>query len=351
MRLFRFVKARSRVVLITLVSVLLIAGAFDFGRLALAPTRQASIDAVQVRNSLVSDLGSARDAAWSPRTIPSDYKLEAAPAPAVFQEIVAGLLAQAPEGLTAVETAIRLARHLRVNARDGDPIQANTYETYRRLTSGDGGYCSDFTQSFNALALAAGLEVREWGFTWETLANGHAFSEVWEPRLEKWVLIDSHHAFFVVDDDSGAPLSALEFRARVLDRTKTASITLVAIDGAQLDAERRAREISFYRRGMPRMFLLMGNSIFTYDAHPVIRRAESLPRAVEQLIAIVVGQFPRQLFVPPQSHPEVREQVQGLIWLRNWTFIKLAGLLSLAALLFVLVRPRRAAYLPRAKPG
>src|SRR3546814_18005756 len=62
-------------------------------------------------------------------------------------------------------------------------FQSNTRETYEKIVGGEGGYCSDYTQSFNALALAAGLDVREWGFAWADKANGHARPE--ERRVGK----------------------------------------------------------------------------------------------------------------------------------------------------------------------
>src|SRR3546814_14131094 len=96
-------------------------------------------------------------------------------------------------------------------------FQSNTRETYEKIVGGEGGYCSDYTQSFNALALAAGLDVREWGFAWADMANGHAFNEIWDPTLQKWVFIDSFVSFYVIDRASGIPLSSREFRASLRD--------------------------------------------------------------------------------------------------------------------------------------
>lgn len=328
----------------TVLAAMLLALGLDVGRLALAPTRDASIEAVRIRNAMVAELGSPADTEWRPDAVPPAYRWESLPAPDYFVGVVDALLPDEARQEPVLETAVRLARHLRGPSRQGPPIQANSRETYEAIRAGKGGYCSDYTQSFDALALAAGLDVREWGFTWEDMANGHAFNEVWDPEQEKWIFIDSFVSFYVVDRSTGVPLSALEFRDALLEVPGADGIEVVQIVPERFGFTSVERALAWYRRGMPRMFLVLGNSVYSYDAHPLIQVAETLPRSVEMVVAILLGEHPRFLFVPRQSDTEVVTQVRRMNRDLVWVLAKLVaiGLLGIALLVSIwrLVRQR-----------
>lgn len=333
------------VVLLVLAAVLAIL-CIDVGRLALAPTRDASIDAVRIRNAMVAEWGEPAQTEWRPTTIPDSYRWESLAAPTFFTAIVQDVLPPEASKESALAKALRLAAHLRAASRPGSPIQANSRETYEKIVSGQGGYCSDYTQAFNALALAADLKIREWGFTWEDMANGHAFNEVWDPDLAKWVLVDAFISFYVVDAATGTPMSALEFRASLLGEPGAGEVQIVPIVEDRFGFKSVQKALDWYRRGAPRMFLILSNNVFSYDANPVIRMTESLPRSVEMLVAILLGKHPRFLFVPSASHPEVKEQVDHMQWELAWLLIKLAAIailgVGLAISLWRLVRRRQA---------
>ena len=229
-----------------------------------------------------------------------------------------------------MDQAILLARHLRGTSHHGNPIQANTRETYEKIIGGQGGYCSDYTQAFNALALAAGLKVREWGFTWEDMANGHAFNEIWDPELRKWVLIDAFVSFYAVDTATGVPLSALEFRAALLGEAGAGEARIVPIVLERFGFKSPEKALDWYRRGVPQMFLLLGNNVFSYDANPIIQLTEPLPRSVEMLVAILLGEHPRFLFVPSAARPDARDEVTRLQGQLVWFLVKLAGIIVMA---------------------
>ena len=334
----------TRIVLFVITVTVVLAITLHLGRLVLALDRNASIDAVRVRNSMVAELGQPIDVDWSPNAVPEEFHWEQRPAPTRFVDVVKEVLRDAPADMTDFETALRLARHLKASAREGQPIQANAWLTYQKLTTGQGGYCSDFSRTMDALALSAGLSVREWGFTWESLANGHAFKEIWEPSLHKWIFLDSFHGFYVVDKDSGTPLSVLEFRSHLMDGNDPNTVRLVPINGERFDEVRINRERSYYARGMPRMFLLLGNNVFSHDAQPLIQMAEALPRSVEMLTAILLSQQPRFLFVPPKNRPDLRKEVEDMVWIRNWTlfqiFLGAVSAVGVALLLVSLVSRR-----------
>lgn len=321
---------RLRFILLIVVLGVLAVLSFDIGRLVLAPSRDASIAAVRIRNAMVSSLGHPDQTQWSPAAIPANFKWEQQPAPDFFTQIVGDVLPSNTSDLSDFDKALLLAYHLRVTSAGEGPIQANTRETYERIVSGQGGYCSDYSQSFNALALAAGLSVREWGFTWEEMANGHAFNEVWEPELGKWIFLDSFGSFYVVDKGDKIPLSALEFRSRLLTEEGKSSIDIVPIVEGRLGFRDAEKSIAWYGRGLPRMFLILGNNIFSYDSNPVIQTLEALPRSIELMVAIVLGEHPRFLFVPSEEQPEIREQVDDMMWEAATIFAKLLAVFILS---------------------
>lgn len=332
---------RPRFVLLIVVLGVLAFLSFDIGRLVLAPSRDASIAAVRIRNAMVANLGHPDQTQWSPAAIPANFNWEQQPAPDFFTKIVGDVLPSDTSDLSDFDKALLLAYHLRVTSAGEGPIQANTRETYGRIVSGQGGYCSDYTQSFNALALAAGLSVREWGFTWEDMANGHAFNEVWEPELGKWIFLDSFGSFYVVDKGDRIPLSALEFRSRLITEEGKLSVDIVPIVESRLGFRNAEKSIAWYARGMPRMFLILGNNVFSYDSNPIIRNLEALPRSIEMMAAILIGEHPRFLFVPSKEQPEIREQVDDMIWEAVTIFGKLLVVLILGSgLLFLLWRSR-----------
>ena len=322
-------RPRERIVVAFGTLTLLLVLCLDVGRLVLAPTREASKDAVRIRNAMVAELGEPIETDWPPSAVPANYNWEGRSAPRFFTTMVEGVVPPGARQESALETALRLARHLRSTSRYGQPIQANARETYEKILSGQGGYCTDYTQSFNALALAAGLKVREWGFTWEDMSNGHAFNEIWDPDLEKWIFIDAFTSFYVIDAATSTPMSVLEFRASLLDEPAAGDAQVVPIVAHRFGFKSPERALEWYQRGVPRSFLLLGNNVFSYDATPLIRMTEPLPRSVEMLVAILLGEHPRFLFVPPASHPEVKEQVEQLWWQLLWFLAKMIATILL----------------------
>lgn len=326
-----------RLAVLLVLAVLLLVLGMDVGRLVLAPTREDSVDAVRIRNAMVARLGTPADTDWDPAAVPPLYRWESRPAPRYFADIVSRIVPAEAQPEPALATAVRVARHLRENSRQGPPIQANSRETYEMIRAGKGGYCSDYTQSFSALALAAGLAVREWGFAWEDMANGHAFNEVWDQERQKWIFIDSFVSFYVVDAASEEPLSVLEFRDALLGSADASGLKVVQIVPERFGFKSTEKALEWYRRGLPRLFLVLGNSVYSYDANPVIQIAERLPRSVEMVLAILIGEHPRFLFVPSEDDPYVSEQVRKMDAALAWVLIELAlfVLLCIAFLFFL----------------
>jgi hypothetical protein len=77
------------------------------------------------------------------------------------------------------------------------------------------------------------------------------------------------------------------------------------------------------------MYLVLGNNVYSYDANSLVRATESLPRSVEVLAAILVGEHPRYLFVPSASQPEIVEQIKHLYTQLLWFLAKVAAIIIL----------------------
>src|SRR3546814_1726160 len=90
--------------------------------------------------------------------------------------------------------------------------------------------------------------------------------------------------------------------------------------------------------------LFRSNIVYSYDADPFTHAAEALPRSVGMVLAILLGEHPRFLFVPRAADGDVAAQVRAMGWELTWVLAKLAAFVLLAAALLLLLwralRPR-----------
>ena len=246
-----------------------------------------SSEAVRLRNAFLIERGTAADFAWTPATRPADFRWERDAPSARLAGAAASALATERRPF---EGGLLIAAHLLANARDRGPIQASLDETYDRITRDGYGYCADFTDVYLALAHAAGIPARQWAFSFDGFGGqGHAFIEVFDASRGKWLMIDVYNNFYPLDRPGGEPMSALEFRARLLDR---ASLHLERISDARLGYPVAEKAIDYYRRGASEWYLWWGNDVYTYDRDPAVRAAARLGRPVEQLVAVAVDRYP-----------------------------------------------------------
>jgi hypothetical protein len=266
-------------------SVLLLAAA------SLAPYTTDSAELVRLRNALLLDHVPSQRFDWTPETVPSDFALERSPPTPAFQARVSAMhLQNLP---TDWDRALEIARHLlrgRTKAV-GNPIQADIERTYQVIRSTGEGYCGDYADVYTALALAAGLHVRSWAFSFDGFGgNGHIFNEVWDGSSGRWRMIDTFNNYYMAGPD-GQALSALEFRDAM--RRDPRSVAFVSIEPAALPVykyEERARE--FYVRGLPQWYLWWGNGVYTYERAVLVRLFSRVSRSLEQLGGITQGVFP-----------------------------------------------------------
>jgi len=269
-----------------------------------------SDEAVLVRNALILRLGTADDFAWTPDNVPAGYRLEPGAPPAEFVRIAHDILGAG--GLNPVhglDAGRRIAERLMGAPKFvGDPIQADNLTTYREITGAGRGYCADFTQIFNAIALAGGLPVREWSLSFSRFGAGHAFNEVYDRDLGQWVMLDSFHSLYFVDPTDRRPLSVLEVHDRLLSIGGQQPVEIVRIRPERFPFRSDAIALDYYRRGMSELAMVWGVNPFEYEASAPVRWATQLSRSLGQVTAIALGVYPMaQIYPRGVNDRELRE--------------------------------------------
>ena len=290
----------------------------------------------RLRNALLIETGNhAFD--WLPGQEPDSFLQEQHQPNA---ELIAAstFIKQNTEGLSAFNRALGIGRYLMPTdiKRKGGAIMSDTVTALRKITQQGRGYCSDFTQVFNAMAHTIDLPVREWGMSFDGFGGyGHAFNEIYDVTLNKWIFIDTFNSFFVKDRTHGTPLSALEFREKLISNERD-TIELVTIVDHKFGFRNVQQALDYYSRGKHEFYLWMGNNALSYDNHPVISMMTPISRSLEQLTAIAFGLHPK---ISPYQSPENRAQIQNMVSLkRQLLFIFFAAIASGIILIVLTLR-------------
>jgi hypothetical protein len=251
-------------------------------------------EAVKIRNSFGAEVADADTFYWQPAAAPPTFKLNRSAPTEQFRQaaaiIRAGMSDPEPPGLP---TALAISRHLMQSPeRKGGAIQRDLGETYERITRRGQGYCADFTRVFSGLAIAMGLPVRTWSISFDGFGAGHSFNEVFDAARSKWIMIDSFHSLYFVDQQSREPLSVLEVHDRLLfpDRGKTLAIEPIVAERIPFRSDDLA--VDYYRRGFSQLALVWGNNVFDYDRSSTIKAASHASRHVERAVAIGLDIYP-----------------------------------------------------------
>jgi hypothetical protein len=290
---------------------------------ASSPTR-----AVRVRNALLAREGAIDDFEWKPANPPPEFQKEDRPASRAFADAITRLeLGSCP---TDWDRALRIAGHLTAYAQDLGPIHADLETTYTRIRAGH-GYCADFVKVFLGLAHAAGLGVRQWAFAFDGFGgHGHTVVEIFDPPRGKWLFVDVYNNFHACDGATGEPLGALEFRDALLRGTRAISIKPNGPGRAGFPLEHKL--FAYYRSGLHQWYLIFGNAVFSYEAHPIVGRTSRLSVAMGQIVATIFGVRPSiRLLVTRENEAAVQE----LAALGHKSRIALAALGVLAVVLLV----------------
>lgn len=293
---------------------------------SLTPYLTSSTELVRLRNALllVEERGHGFD--WAFDSIPPDYIQERGPIDPVFTEAAKRL------GLFEMSSdwarVLAISQHLLSNPQlVGTPIQSDLRGTYRHIVESGTGYCGDFTRVFMAFAIAAGIPVRAWSFSFDGFGgHGHTWPEIWNREFERWQIIDIFDNYYIANSN-GEPISALEFRRAMLESPDLLRL-MPLYSGARPGYLYEAKAWDYYRRGLPEWYLAWGNNVFSYDRAFLVRVLGPISRSLEQLGGIAQGVYPR---IHILEDPANRAQVEALSRVRH--HLLMAGVTGFAALL------------------
>ena len=259
----------------------------------LVDVTDSSQDLVKIRNSLLYVVRGTDVYDWTPYNPPTDFLWEQSKPSSKFLDTAQKILAKNSENGTELMRTIELSHHLIAEKkRPAKPIQSNTATAYRMITEHGYGYCADYTQVLDGLALAVGIPIRECGMSFDGYGgDGHAFSEVFDQNLQKWIFIDSFYSFYLVDEE-GIPLSVTQLH-NMLRSGLSNSIQLVKINESKFSFPNKKKAIAYYLRGSESFYMLWGNNVYSYDENLIVSIAGTISRSAEQLVAIVLGIYPK----------------------------------------------------------
>lgn len=309
--------------------------------LSLAPHLTSSTELVRMRNALVLIDQGSTGFDWTPANVPPSYLQERGPVDPFFVDVAARLgLAALPDDWAR---ALAISRHLLGSSPVllGGAVMLDLRGTYRHIVGNGEGYCGDFVDVFMAIALAAGIPVRSWAFSFDGFGgDGHIWPEIWNRQLGRWQLVDIFNNYYYFDT-VGVPLSALAFRQALLSNSTQLKLAPL-YPGARVGWSIEGKAWRYYRRGLPEWYMWWGNNVFTYDRALLVRTFSGASRSLEQLGGIAQGVFPSVKLMVTDAN---RDQVNALWRLRLHLFVVVwaASLATLAALFFWIagVRVRR----------
>lgn len=258
----------------------------------------------KVRNAFLVEIGRTEQFRWSPPENPSFFSTEHSAPPRELNAAVMPLRTN-----NHLETSINLVDHLRTKPKRPGPIQSNTIEAHNKIVNTGRGYCADYTQVFNGLAAIADIPVREWGVSFDGFGgDGHAFNEIWDPRLSKWIMIDPMNAFYAQDALTSTPLSVLEFREMLASNPSQIVIRPI---GEKMLFKSGDEAVKYYLQGVDQFYLWTRVDVFTFDSHPLVSLAGNISRVLEQIVAIVVGVHPKILAYPTTHTEELLRELRS----------------------------------------
>lgn len=293
---------------------------------SLLPFFGSGTELVRLRNALLIDELPAQGG-WTPEQPPPDFLWEQLQAPEFFRRQVKSLqLERLPSDW---DRAMAIATHLLTGQPTllGGPTKADLRSTYEAIIGEGKGYCADFTRSYTALALAAGMPVRSWAFSFDGYGgHGHVWVEVWLRDRQRWQLLDVYNNYYFTA--GGEPLAAMELRQALLKNDPALRLHLIAPQARPGYADER-KAWDYFRRGLPEWYLWWGNNAFDYDQSKAVRWSSRLGRGLEQLAAIAAGVHPHIRVLPEADETRALENMERL---KLWLLAVLVGSPLLAGL-------------------
>lgn len=265
----------------------------------------SATELVKLRNAMVFNVISEQEASWTPDNMPADFRAEQAPVPAWLPGI--NVNGEKDLAYMLAQTAVLQPQH----RRKGNAIQAGVEHTINTIAQQHSGYCADYTKVINVLAYAAGVPVREWAISFDGFGgHGHAFNEVWDQTLQQWIMLDVFNGFYAIDRTTAQPLSVLAFRHYLQHQPQ--QIKLVQLAGSAFGFKHEQAAIDYYRRGANQFALWWANNELSYEQHPALRATTHISTHLEQLLAIMLGEFPQLKAISQPDNQQLIAQMLNL---------------------------------------
>jgi len=311
--------------------------------MSLLPYMRSSAELVRMRNALLLTDQQNVNFNWTPANVPASFQWERGPVDPFFTEVADRLqLATLPGDW---ERALAISQHLLGSSATlkGGPVMSDLRDTYRRIVTKGDGYCGDFVDVFQAIAVAVGMPVRTWAFSFDGFGgHGHIWPEIWNRELAQWQLVDIFNNTYFTGA-SGTPLAAQELRQALLGGAEQVQRSRL-YPGGEFGMRFDHQAWNYYRRGLPEWYMWWGNNVFTYDRALLVRALGGVSRSLEQMGGILQGVHPTIRILAEPGNQAQRKRM-GQLRIHLFAAALFGGAGSLAALVCALVlwRARRVA--------
>ena len=301
---------------------------------------QRGTEVTRYRNALLAERGTAADFDWTPANWPGDFRREQAEVPNSLRNWQDVAVAQASGDWPKT---LALAKALTGKPRKGNMIAKPTLLTLAIIEQTGAGYCADYTKVTNALGYSAGLQVRQWSFSFDGFGGwGHTFNEVWDNQAQRWRMIDVFNGFYPRDPADGEVMSALAFRDRLLNAPN--QIIWQRIEDGRFGFADDAAALEYFRNGANEWYLWWGNDPLAYDQQPLVAFAAKFGRMPEQIAGVLTGALAGFKILANEQNSAATEAI-----LRLKTWLLLAAVAEFLLGLALLWQLRRAWRARRAK--
>jgi len=223
-----------------------------------------------------------------------------------------------------------IASHLLIHVKDLGPIQeVDVEDTYQEIISQGRGYCADVVDAFLGLALAAGLQVRVWAFSFDGFGGyGHIVAEVFSRDTQRWVMLDVFNNVMPATRADLEPLSVRDFLH--VFRADESEVLFVPIGPGRVGFPIDEKLRNYYRRGIDQWYLWGGNNVVSRGhGNVLIASAGEVSQIASELLSIATGHYPG---IFPLYTPSNLSHIERMFSLRTrlLTAAIVGGLLAVA---------------------
>ena len=189
------------------------------------------------------------------------------------------------------ESAKLIATDIAQRRQRGNGLSRDSVTALKMICSRQGGICSDISQVFTGLCIAASIQVREWGVEEDfATERGHSFNEVFASEYGKWAFLDAPRNIYAMARGSRVPLSVSELVDKVT-AGEGDQVEMVYFGPADKEEDSLFNIDVYYFQPTNVFFLLSNNNLFKQD--PLLRWAHKVPLAMLHAALLMLGRYPR----------------------------------------------------------